>query len=327
MNLRIAAFVLMTFCGLASNSVSAAGENQPVRMSVSMSPLSAPFFVALEKGYFTELGIDPIVTNVIGGHRAATALFSGDVDIATSSEAVVMFNSFKRSDFGVLCTFVSSDNDVKLLARKRSNIRSIKDMNGLRIGTVTGTSAQFFLDHSLMMSQGVQPDIEIIDLHPEEMESALASGSVDAIAIWEPIGYRAKKAMGDEVIEVSHDRLYTETFNAIVMNKFAERNPETMGNVLRALIKAAAFIAENRDAAQQIVTDHLKSDPEMIAAIWSDFDFTITLDQSLIASLEAEARWAMEKSLVDAPDIPNFLDYILIKPLERIQPQSVTVFR
>ena len=107
-----------------------------VRMAISSTPLSAPFIIAIENGYFTQQGVKPIPTLYQGGHRTISAVFAGDADIATSSEAVVMFNAFKRNDFRVLATFVSSDNDNKILAPVDRNIKSIGDLRGRKIGTI-----------------------------------------------------------------------------------------------------------------------------------------------------------------------------------------------
>lgn len=324
---RAVTVMLVAALSGAATTAHAANDLKPVRIALSLSPLSSPFIVALEKGYFSEFGLAPTVTKVVGGYRAANALFSGEVDIATTAETVVMFNSFKGLNFGIFSTFVRSDNDVKLMARKDAKIQTLADLAGHRVGTTKGSSAQFFLDYTLMMNQVPRAGMEFVHVAPEDAISALKKGDVDAIAAWEPIGRRTKIALGDAVVEVPHDRFYIETFNAIAMKAFAKNNGETLDNVLRALIKAEEFISNNGKEAQGIVSAYLKMDPKLLAAIWPDFVFTITLDQSLITSLEAEARWAIRESLVDAKDIPNYLNVLLPESLERVRPQSVTVFQ
>lgn len=305
----------------------AASEDKPIRIALSLTPLSSPYIVALEKGYFSEVGLAPEVTKVIGGNRAAKVLFSGEADIATSSETVVMFHSFKRSDFSVFATFVSSDNDVKLLAREDSKIRDLNDLPGHRVGITKGSSSQFFLDHTLMMNRIVKTDINFIHVDPEAAASALESGAVDAVAVWEPVGCQILKNPGAGIVEVQHDRLYIETFNSIAMREFAENNAPILKNVLRALIKAEDFIVKNEKEAKRVVSSYLGMDFELLDAIWNDFEFAITLDQSLIASLEAEARWAIRESLIDAEVIPNYLDFLMPDPLIDVRPQSSTVFQ
>lgn len=313
-------------CAMAATA-QAASEHKPVRIALSLTPLSSPYIVALEKGYFREVGLAPRVTKVIGGNRAAEVLFSGEADIATSSETVVMFHSFKRSDFGVFATFVSSDNDVKLLAREDRKIRTLADLPGHRVGITKGASSQFFLDHTLMMNRIAKTDIDFIHVNPEDAASALESGDIDAVAVWEPIGCEILKKSATAVVEVPHDRLYIETFNSIAMRDFAEKNAPILENVLRALIRAEDFIVRNEEEAKGIVSSYLGMDPGLLSAIWSDFEFAITLDQSLIASLEAEARWAIRESLIGHEAIPNYLDFLMPDPLVNVRPELSTVFQ
>lgn len=305
----------------------AASELKPVRIALSLTPLSSPYIVALEKGYFNDVGLAPTVTKVIGGNRAASVLFSGEADIATSSETVVMFHSFKRADFGVFATFVSSDNDVKLLARKDTKIRSLADLPGHRVGITKGASSQFFLDHTLMMNRIAKTDIDFIHVNPEAAASALESGDVDAVVVWEPVACEILKKSGTATVLVPHDRLYIETFNSIAMRDFAENNAPILKNVLHALIRAEDFIVKNEEEAKGIVSSYLGMELELLDVIWKDFEFAITLDQSLIASLEAEARWAIRESFVDSEVIPNYLNFLMHDHLVGVRPQSSTIFQ
>ena len=68
-------------------------EKAIVRVAMSLTPLSSPFIIAKEKGYFKELGLEVEIIKVKGGNLALKTVFDGHADIATSSEAVVMFNS------------------------------------------------------------------------------------------------------------------------------------------------------------------------------------------------------------------------------------------
>lgn len=249
---RILTAIFAAILFVVPGTALAASEYKPIRIALSLSPLSSPYIVALEKGYFSENGLAPEVTKVIGGNRAARVLFSGDADIATSSETVVMFHSFQRSDFGVFATFVSSDNDVKLLARKDTKIRFLADLPGRRVGITKGASSQFFLDHTLMMSGISKSDIDFIHVDPEAAASALESGAVDAVAVWEPIGCEILKKSGTAIIQVPHDRLYIETFNSITMKEFAENNTPLLESVLRALIKQKISLPVTRKRQREL---------------------------------------------------------------------------
>ena len=59
-----------------------------------------------------------------------------------------------------------------------------------------------------------------------------------------------------------------------------------------------------------IVAKNLNYTNSYIASVWSDYQYTVTLDQSFIALMQDEARWLISNNLTNATAIPNFNDYI-----------------
>ena len=60
---------------------------------------------------------------------------------------------------------------------------------------------------------------------------------------------------------------------------------------------------------------------------WDEFVFELSLDQSLLISLEDEARWAIKNNLTDKKEIPNFFNFIYTQALEEVKPEAVTIIR
>ena len=59
-------------------------------------------------------------------------------------------------------------------------------MRGKRIGTVAGTSSQYFLASWLLFHNLQADSVTVVALAPEHLASALQRGELDAVAIWEP---------------------------------------------------------------------------------------------------------------------------------------------
>ncbi len=66
-----------------------------------------------------------------------------------------------------------------------------------------------------------------------------------------------------------------------------------MKRFLRAIEKGEAFIRKNGNEAMEIVGQKLKMDKEEMKPIWDEFVFKLFLDQSILLSLEDQARWAI----------------------------------
>lgn len=53
--------------------------------------------------------------------------------------------------------------------------------------------------------------------------------------------------------------------------------------------------------------------------------FSLSLDQSLILTMEDEARWMIKNNLTAEREIPDFRDYIYTRGLDDVKPGSVSV--
>jgi NitT/TauT family transport system substrate-binding protein len=238
----------------------------------------------------------------------------------------VMVNSLGRSDFAIVATFVTSRRDIKLVVRKSAGIATADDLKGKRVGTAKGTSAHYFLDLYLLFN-GVDPQkIELVPLGPEQIEAALRAKQVDAAAIWEPFANQSVRALAADGVVMPSARVYTETFNLLASRKAMGERREDVVKVLRALARAQRFIRERPQQAQAILKERLQVDQAFIDATWHDFDFRLSLDQSLLSTLEGQARWAIREGHVPRDSrIPDYLHFIASEPLRQVEPAAVTL--
>ncbi|MGK2907408.1 MAG: ABC transporter substrate-binding protein [Desulfuromonadales bacterium] len=303
---------------------SAAWSKEPLRISVSRTPLSLPFFIAENLGYFRSEGLSLDINEVIGGHRAMQEVLEGKSDLCTSSESVVMFNSFKTSDFAVLATFVSSTADVKIISRAGTGIDHPQKLAGKRVGTVLGSASHYYLDTSLLM-HGVDPDaVKKLGLEPEAMGEALKNGKVDAVAVWEPYPFKILESVpGTRIVPTSNH--YRLTFNLSVHKKHLGTRDDELVKVLRALERAQQYIEAHPAEAQAILRAHLQIDQPFIDWLWPTNIYRLTLEQSLLTTLESEARWALQGGYVKGERVPNYLEFIHTGPLKNVNPSAVTL--
>ena len=239
--------------------VSVAYSVEPLRVAVSQTPLSLPFYVADNQGFFAAEGLNLKINEVVGGHRTMQLLLDGAADLATSSEAVVMFNSFKHIDFAVIGTFVTSDDDVKIITRGDAGIEHPKQLAGKRVGTVTGAASHYYLETLLLLNGADPKSMRVRNLQPEDMVKALKNKEVDAIAIWEPFSFKAlKEVSGARMLAKSG--AYKLSFNLIVHKKLLGVRDEELVKLLRALERAQQFINTQPLMAKAILRDRLHLD-------------------------------------------------------------------
>ena len=60
--------------------------------------------------------------------------------------------------------------------------------------------------------------------------------------------------------------------------------------------------------------------------VWSQNQFSLSLDQSLIVAMEDEARWMIKNDLTTEKQVPNFVDHIFTKMvLKQVKPEAVNI--
>lgn len=318
---RLIHALMLFFLSLSTPGLMA---GEPLVLALSRTPLSLPFYIAENEGYFLSEGVDIQINEVIGGHRTMQLLLEGQADLATSSEAVVMFNSFNRNDFAIICSFVSSANDVKIITRGDSGISRPRHLVGKRVGTILGAAAHYYLN-TLVLLDGADPQaMQVIGLQPETMAAFLREREVDAIAVWQPAAYRAEREV-EGALALPDGGFYTLRFNLVIPRRHAGARDEDLIRLLRALDRAEHFIATEPVKAQALLRTRLQLDQTYIDWLWSRNRYELTLDQALLTTLESEARWARTEGHVVANRSPNYLAFIHSRPLRSVRPAAVGI--
>jgi len=157
-----------------------------ITIAVTTITDSTPVYIAFEKNYFKNEGIDVALQTHTSGKSALNAVKEGKADIATSAEAPLMHSGLKGEKIYIIATIEKTEKLNGIVARKDRGISTFGDLEGKKIGVTFGTGGEFFLDIFLTTSGISRNDIEYINLKPEKMFDALMNGEVDAVSSWNP---------------------------------------------------------------------------------------------------------------------------------------------
>lgn len=300
------------------------GPREKVTIGVAQLPLSAPLIIAAEKGYFADEGLDVTIKPYSFGKLCLEAMFAGEVGLATVAQTPVVLNGFKRDDFSVIAEIAHNLDDSKLVARK-DRIESGADLQGKTIGTPFGTTAHFFLDVFLSYHSVPRSSVVVLNIPAQDLPAALKDGRVDAISSFEPYAYKSLVLLQGAAVRLEKIELFRESFTLAGMKAFVRDHPQAPERVLRSLDRANAFIGGNRGEAIAILARKLQVDSTFLEAAWDGYVFDLSMDKSLLISLEDQARWAVANGLADKSRVPNFLDYLHTEALRAVKPEAVSV--
>jgi len=311
-------------CGLAV--FAARAHAAPLTLAVSPGPVSLPIYVAQARGLFKDEGLDLVLRACASGRECYGWLADGQVDVATAAELQVVTGAAAWHDLAIVATISASSYQIKLVARRSAQIMEAPQVRGKRVGTVPGSSAQYFLDNWLVFND-IQPGaVHVVGLPPDRLLPALEARDVDAVVIWEPLATLAAQALGGDAITFASPRVYTQHFNLVSSRPTIARRDADIERLLRALVKAQRLIEDEPEAARTLLAERLHLTPALAATVMAGQDYRVRLDQSLVTTMQGEARWAARAggSGGAAVDVLRSIDPA---PLQRVDAAAVGLAR
>ena len=173
-----------------------APKDAPVKVVYAL-PRTVPAvlpYVALDKGFFRDEGLEVEGRMFSSGREALQALLAGQAQLQSVSETPVVHAILQGNDIVTIAT-VARHREAKLLARKDRGIERPADLKGRRVATLPGTNSDYFMD-LFFEKHGIRREkVKLANLNPPEMVAAFAQGSIDAFFAWEPhVHYTMRKA-------------------------------------------------------------------------------------------------------------------------------------
>ncbi len=298
----------------------------PLTLAVADVPHAAPVLVAEAAGFFAAEGLALRLVHCANGRLCLDQLLSGQAQLATTADLPIAVAAFRDKDFQIAATLANSRSDTALVLRRDLGLRSPADLKGRRVGVIKGTGAQYFAD-SLLLFHGLRPsDVTWVPLDPAQPETPLLRGDVDAAALYEPWTGRALQALGPAGQRMASPLHYSLSFNLVSLPAERGVSDVALRQILAALARALRWMHEDPAAARA----SLERQPRIAHAAqgWDHFDYRLQLTQSLVTTLEDQARWAQREGLAArSAALPDFLERVRAEPLRRLDPRAVRLLQ
>jgi NitT/TauT family transport system substrate-binding protein len=324
--------ILMLLFMAAFTAASCSPEAEALSMeslTIALVPteINALLYVAEDQDYFAANGLQvALKEDYESGAAAAAAMLNGEADIASAAEFPIVrqvFNGKAIVNFGTIAKY----ENTFILWRANSDIRSIKDLKGKKIGVTLQTISEFYLGRTLELNGIRIQEVTLVDLKAAEAEKALANRQVEAVVTWEPWANQINQHMQTEVTTNAVQSSQYAYWNLVSTTGWANQHPDTIERLIRALIQAEDFVTSHPDEARDIVGKWMKFEDAYMEVLWPRYQFSLSLDQSLILALEDEARWMMQNGLTSETTMPDFQDHIYLDGLQKVKPEAVNVIR
>lgn len=287
MKKRLKFIVLMLAVILLFGIVSGCSKEEKltkVRLSeVTHSVFYAPQYVAINKGYFEEEGIDIELSNGQGADKVMTAVLSGSVDIgfAGPEAAIYVYNEGKEDYTEVFAQLTQRDGSF-LVGREPADQFDWSDMEGSLVIPGRKGGVPYMTFEYVLKSKGLVPGENLTfddSIQFALMAGAFTGGHGDYVTIFEPtasmIEAEGKGYILASIGAESGEIPYTAYFAS---KSYIKKNSGLIQKFVNAIYKAQIWVDEH--SAKEIA--------ELIAPSFPDTDIKI-LESSIARYKDIEA--------------------------------------
>ena len=179
---------------LAALGAPVAGRAQAApKLRIGYWPVAAglPFFVAIEKGYFKEAGLDVEAQKFAGAQQIMEAMLAGRCDGSANGAGTANLAIGEIAQPGLFRIFATNPSNAKnvleeFLVPKDSPVKGFADLKGKRVAS--GPGIQNVTLAKTMLERAGAGAMAVTELPIGQHVAALAAGQVDAVYTLEPTG-------------------------------------------------------------------------------------------------------------------------------------------
>jgi NitT/TauT family transport system substrate-binding protein len=284
-----------------------------------------PLFIARDKGYFTEQGLDVELVKVEDPKDRFTALAGNQLDgLVTTLDTMAQYWRAEAPFKAFLGLDESSGGD-GIVANP--SINSVKDLKGKQVGVNVGSVSQFFLEYVLEQNGMSGDDVTLVKMKQGDVPAALAANRIDAGVTWEPHLSKSVKN-GAKLIISSKETPGLIMDIMLLRNDVMKSNPTAAPGLVTAWNKAIEYWKSNPDDADSIMQkglggfyetpDDIKAD--LAGATLFDAEhnkqvFTGTDKGSAYATLKFAIDFYTKLGIITTPGKPeDMLDSSFVAP-------------
>lgn len=241
---------------------SGSGEDALIHVKVPLGYIPniqfAPLYVAIEKGYFREAGIDiefdysfeTDAVALVGANELQFAVVSGEqVLLARAQGLPVVYVAAWYQQY-----------PVAVVSKTEQGIVTPADLNGKRIGLPGLYGANYIGLEALLFSAGLSDaDVTLDSIGFNQVET-LATDQVQAVSVYaanEPVQLRSQGYDLNEIRVADHVQLAS---NGLITNeKTITDNPELVNAMVEAFLKGLTDTLANPEDAYELSKPHVEN--------------------------------------------------------------------
>ena len=218
-----------------------------------------PFFLAQDKGFFKEEGIELEFIDEQLDSARRDAFKEGILDCEAGTLDILISKTAQDIPIQAIFEIDRSFGGDGIIAAE--NINSLKDLIGKKVAFARDDVGDILISY-LFDKEGIPMNsITIIARSPEEVAQAFLDGEADAVVTWEPWLSKSLQRKGAHLLISTKDipDIIVDTLN--VRADIVKNDPTLIKGLMRAWFKALKYYKENPVEASTIIAKHYSITP------------------------------------------------------------------
>ena len=268
----VAAAIALSACSTGGAATENADGETAVAMGTQPWLGYGPWYIADEKGYFSDEGVDVTLTNFMTDADMTAAFAAGRIQMANAASHSALKLMEQDLDISIVLLLDASLTADAILAD--SSIETVADLKGTSIAFEEGSVSNLLLGYALQENGLSLDDITPVPMGPSEAATALIGGSVPSAVTYEPYISEAEAnsdAFHTLFTAAEKEGLISDVL--VVNNDFLAENPEAVQSVVNAWGPSIAFYESDTDEARSIIAEAVGSDVEALDSAFDGVKF------------------------------------------------------
>ncbi|HEY7763920.1 MAG TPA: ABC transporter substrate-binding protein [Aestuariivirgaceae bacterium] len=257
----------------------AAAAQDKVKVGVFPTASSVPYFLAIDRGFYREQGIEPETTRLIGGTANIAAMISNQIEAAIVLVTIEGMNANLKKPGVAMYIGVHSQNKInqmeQFVARKGYAAETLKALKGARIMSAPGP-ANVVAAKAVLAKVGLsERDYTIDQLDMGQHVNAMASGTFDAGYTLEPQASTMRKLGVARTLEAGVITKYIlgdENGNAFaagcaITGDFIKNRPDVARRFAAVWKKAIHFVNDNPQEARKYLAKNTLTPEDVVDTV------------------------------------------------------------
>ncbi|KKB80344.1 ABC transporter substrate-binding protein [Devosia soli] len=248
----------LALAGLSLAALAVPASAETVKIGVQPWLGYGPLWIADQKGFFKENGVDVQLINFTWDQDVAAALASGNIQVISAATNTVILNMNNGVDLKAFMIMDGSTTADAVLAGK--DVAAITDLKGKSVAYEKGSTSDLLINYALNSNGLTIADVEAVPIAAADAGLALIAGRVDVAVTYEPY-ISAALAQGPDfkVLYTAGEKPGLISDVLAAETSFIAGNQQDLVGIIKAWDEAVTFLRDNPEEGGKIIADAVGS--------------------------------------------------------------------